>query len=190
MFSELDTHNRGHCQGIELVAREDSRRTEHVERHPPGLPATSQSPEVRRLTSSTGRGVSSDDRKAEFPCSSVTAWDAAVTHSCHQPAAANDDDADERVEANARLTGMTALVLLLLLAVEGYTILRVGADLTLHVVIGMILVPPVLLKIGSTSWRFAALLPWVTGVQAKRSSARLASTSRAYRRRADAGSTG
>ncbi len=50
---------------------------------------------------------------------------------------------------------MTAIVLFVLLAAEGYTILRVRAYLTLHVVIGMILVPPVLLKIGSTSWRFA-----------------------------------
>jgi len=63
--------------------------------------------------------------------------------------------ADEGVEANARLTGMTAAVLLVLLAVEGFTILRIGKLLTLHVVIGMVLVPPVLLKIGSTTWRFA-----------------------------------
>jgi hypothetical protein len=55
------------------------------------------------------------------------------------------------VEANARLTGMTAALLLVLLAVEGFTILRIGKLLTLHVVIGMVLVPPVLLKIGSTS---------------------------------------
>ena len=93
--------------------------------------------------------------RAEFPRSSVTAWEAAVTHPRHQPTGVDDDDTDDRVEANARLTGMTALVLLLLLAAEGYTILRVGAHLTLHVVIGMILVPPVLLKIGSTGWRFA-----------------------------------
>lgn len=85
----------------------------------------------------------------------MTAWEAAVTRPRHQPAAVDDDDTDDRVEANARLTGMTALVLLLLLAAEGYTILRVGAHLTLHVVIGIILVPPVLLKIGSTGWRFA-----------------------------------
>lgn len=62
---------------------------------------------------------------------------------------------DDGVEANARLTGMTAAVLFVLLAVEGFSILRVGRLLTLHVVIGMVLVPPVLLKIGSTSWRIA-----------------------------------
>jgi hypothetical protein len=60
----------------------------------------------------------------------------------------------EGVESNARLTGMTAVVLLVLLAIEGLTILRIGPLLTAHVVIGMLLVPPVLLKIGSTTWRF------------------------------------
>jgi hypothetical protein len=59
------------------------------------------------------------------------------------------------VEGNARLTGSTAAVLLVLLAAEGVTILRVRALLTPHVFIGMLLVPPVLLKMGSTTWRFA-----------------------------------
>jgi hypothetical protein len=59
-----------------------------------------------------------------------------------------------RPEANARLTGALAAILLLLLAAEGVTVLRVGQLLTAHVVIGLILVPPVLAKIGSTSWRF------------------------------------
>ena len=50
---------------------------------------------------------------------------------------------------------MTAALLLVLLAVEGFTILRVRALLTPHVVIGMVLVPVVLLKIGSVTWRLA-----------------------------------
>jgi hypothetical protein len=58
------------------------------------------------------------------------------------------------VASNARLTASTAAVLIVLLAAEGLTILRVGALLTPHVVLGMILVPPVLLKMGSTLWRF------------------------------------
>jgi len=58
-------------------------------------------------------------------------------------------------EANARLTSSTALVLLVLLAIEGFTVLRVGSLLTLHVFIGMLLVPPVLVKLASTLWRFA-----------------------------------
>lgn len=59
------------------------------------------------------------------------------------------------VEANARLTGGTAVVLLVLLAVEGLTILSIRSLLSVHVFVGMLLIPPVLLKIGSTTWRFA-----------------------------------
>ena len=58
-------------------------------------------------------------------------------------------------EANARLTASTAVVLFVLLAAEGLTILQVGPLLTAHVFIGMLLVPPVLLKVGSTVWKFA-----------------------------------
>jgi len=50
---------------------------------------------------------------------------------------------------------MAAALLLVLLAAEGLTILRVRSLLTPHVVIGMVLVPVVLLKIGSTTWRIA-----------------------------------
>ena len=46
-------------------------------------------------------------------------------------------------------------MLLALLAAEGVTILRVRALLTPHVFIGMVLIPPVLLKVASTGWRFA-----------------------------------
>jgi len=56
-------------------------------------------------------------------------------------------------ESNTRLTASVAAVLLVLLAAEGFTILRVGRLLTPHVFIGMLLVPPVLLKMGSTLWR-------------------------------------
>jgi hypothetical protein len=58
------------------------------------------------------------------------------------------------VESNARLTGGAAAVLLVLLAAEGVTVLSVRSLLTPHIFIGMIVVPPVLLKIGSTCWRF------------------------------------
>jgi hypothetical protein len=60
----------------------------------------------------------------------------------------------EGVESNARLTGSAAAVLLALLAVEGVTVLRVRALLSLHVFIGMLLIPPVVLKMASTGWRF------------------------------------
>lgn len=58
-------------------------------------------------------------------------------------------------EGNARLTGSTAAVLFVLLAAEGVTILQVRRLITPHVFIGMLLVPPILLKMGSTLWKFA-----------------------------------
>ena len=59
------------------------------------------------------------------------------------------------VEANARLTAMTGSVIFVLLAIEGLTILRVTPLLGIHVFVGMLMVPFVLVKIGSTTWRFA-----------------------------------
>jgi hypothetical protein len=47
------------------------------------------------------------------------------------------------------------VVLLVLLAAEGLTIPFIHRLLTPHVVIGMVLVPPVLVKLGSTGYRFA-----------------------------------
>ena len=58
-------------------------------------------------------------------------------------------------EGNERLTAITGAVLLVLLAVEGYTILRIGRLLTLHVFLGMLLLGPVTLKAGSVLYRFA-----------------------------------
>jgi hypothetical protein len=58
-------------------------------------------------------------------------------------------------EGNERLTATTGAVLLILLAVEGYTILRIGRLLTLHVFLGMLLIGPVTLKAGSVLYRFA-----------------------------------
>jgi hypothetical protein len=58
------------------------------------------------------------------------------------------------VEGNARLTATTAVVLLVLLAIEGVTILSIGRLLSVHVFVGMLLIPPVALKLGATGWRF------------------------------------
>jgi hypothetical protein len=57
-------------------------------------------------------------------------------------------------EGNARLTGMTGLVLLVLLAVEGVTILAIRPLLSVHVFVGLMLIPPVALKLAVTGYRF------------------------------------
>jgi hypothetical protein len=55
---------------------------------------------------------------------------------------------------NERLTGIVAAILLVLLAGEGATILRIQHLVTAHVFIGMLLVPPIAVKVGSTGYRF------------------------------------
>jgi hypothetical protein len=58
-------------------------------------------------------------------------------------------------EGNERLTGSTGLVLLVLLAVETLTTLALRTYLNVHLFLGMLLLPPVALKLASTGWRFA-----------------------------------
>jgi hypothetical protein len=54
---------------------------------------------------------------------------------------------------NALLTAWTGLILLALFIVELGTLLDLGRFLNWHVVVGVLLVPPALLKTGSTGWR-------------------------------------
>jgi hypothetical protein len=58
------------------------------------------------------------------------------------------------VAGNARLTGGSAVILLVLLALEGATIPFIGSLRGPHIFIGMLLIPPVLLKLASTGYRF------------------------------------
>ncbi len=62
---------------------------------------------------------------------------------------------DEGVESNQRLTATSAAVIFVLLAVEGFTILSVSSMLRWHAFVGMLLIPPVLVKTGSTAYRAA-----------------------------------
>lgn len=71
------------------------------------------------------------------------------------------------VSFNERLTAGAAAVLFVLLAAEGITILKIRSLITPHVVIGLILIPPVLVKIGSTTWRFLRYYTGEPGYVAK-----------------------
>jgi hypothetical protein len=59
------------------------------------------------------------------------------------------------VSGNARLTGAVAVALLALLAAEGVTIPFIGQLLGPHIFIGLLLIPPVALKLASAGYRFA-----------------------------------
>lgn len=54
---------------------------------------------------------------------------------------------------NEQLTAVVAGVLLLLLAIEGATLLRLESLLTVHAFVGMLLIPVVAPKLASTGWR-------------------------------------
>jgi hypothetical protein len=58
-------------------------------------------------------------------------------------------------DGNERLTAIVGAVLLVLLAVLGITIIRIGQLLWLHLFLGLLLIGPVVLKLASTGYRFA-----------------------------------
>src|SRR5665213_1745779 len=57
-------------------------------------------------------------------------------------------------EGNERLTTLAGLLLIVLLAVLGVTIIRIGQLLWLHLFLGLVLIGPLLLKLASTGYRF------------------------------------
>ncbi len=126
-------------------------------REPEETPHNGASGADRWVASSSGRPLART-RRSEFPNSPVAAWEAAVLHGRAETSARREplvDIEDAGVEANGRLTAMLGALLIVLFAIEGLTILRITSLLTVHVVIGMVLVPVVVVKIGSTTWRFA-----------------------------------
>ena len=56
-------------------------------------------------------------------------------------------------DGNEQLTAIVATVLLVLLAVEGATLLNLGSLLTVHAFVGMLLIPVIVLKLAGTGWR-------------------------------------
>src|ERR1035437_7106302 len=60
----------------------------------------------------------------------------------------------EGADGNARLTGTVGVVLLVVLLLEGITVLQVRSLITLHIFLGILLIPPTALKVASTSYRF------------------------------------
>jgi hypothetical protein len=58
------------------------------------------------------------------------------------------------VDSNARLTAAMGLVLLVLLPVEGVTLLSLRSLLPVHMLVGVALIPPIALKLASAGFRF------------------------------------
>jgi hypothetical protein len=58
------------------------------------------------------------------------------------------------IVGNERLTATTGVLLIALFAALGVTIVRIGSLLSVHLFIGLLLIPPVALKLASTGYRF------------------------------------
>ncbi|MHB1802741.1 MAG: hypothetical protein ACYCU5_13980 [Actinomycetes bacterium] len=58
-------------------------------------------------------------------------------------------------EGNSRLTAVAGGLLFVLLAAEGLTIAAIGSLLYWHLVLGVLMIGPLVLKLGSTLWRFS-----------------------------------
>ena len=57
-------------------------------------------------------------------------------------------------DGNERLTAIVAALLLVLLFLVGLTVPVANAQTRLHVFLGVVVIPPILLKLASTTWRF------------------------------------
>ncbi len=55
---------------------------------------------------------------------------------------------------NERLTASTGVLLIVLLAVIGVTLLRMHSLISVHLFVGLLLIPPIALKLASTGYRF------------------------------------
>jgi hypothetical protein len=59
------------------------------------------------------------------------------------------------VEGNEILTSAAAVALIVLLAAEGVTVVHMGGLVDAHMFLGLILIPPLAVKLASTGYRFA-----------------------------------
>jgi hypothetical protein len=70
-------------------------------------------------------------------------------------------------DGNERLTAVTGALLLVLLAVLGITIVRIGQLMWLHLFLGIVLFGPVAVKLGSTGYRFVRYYTNATAYRSK-----------------------
>ncbi len=71
----------------------------------------------------------------------------------HPPTSPRVPSATGGVDGNERLTALVAAVLLLLLFLVGLTVPVANAQTRLHVFLGVVVIPPIMLKVASTTWR-------------------------------------
>jgi hypothetical protein len=106
-------------------------------------------------------------RLPRVPDEAVTSGQARRSPETRRPARLERRDRFGGTEGNEILTSATAVVLTGLLAAEGLTIVHMRGLVSAHMFIGMVLIPPVLLKLASTGYRFVR---YYTGSRAYRAS--------------------
>jgi hypothetical protein len=77
-----------------------------------------------------------------------------ATPSASTPVAVGRKSLSEGVVGNARLTSLAGLVLLLLFFLEGLTLMGVRQMISIHIFLGLLIIPPLGLKLASTGYRF------------------------------------
>jgi hypothetical protein len=80
---------------------------------------------------------------------------AAISEEIARQAAAAEELDGRGPAGNSRLTATTGVILLVLVALEGLTLVSLRPLLPAHIFIGMLLIPPIGLKLASTGYRFA-----------------------------------
>src|SRR5579864_2677860 len=71
-------------------------------------------------------------------------------------------------DGNERLTAIVGLAVIVLTVIELATLLLgLHQFLSLHVFVGLVLIPPIVLKLGSTGWRFTRYYTGIAAYRAK-----------------------
>src|SRR5947199_9317926 len=77
-----------------------------------------------------------------------------VRPSGHPHTSEHNDDEQSAVVVNERITALAGAVLLVLILVELVSAAILRTLLSIHVFVGVLLAGPLIVKLGSTGWRF------------------------------------
>ncbi|MHB8320323.1 MAG: hypothetical protein ACYDEP_14040 [Acidimicrobiales bacterium] len=120
-------------------------RAKELSRAPIG--STQLRPGISRQLDGRTRSEHTEDRLALDPKSPVSEDTAGLPRHAHAQFASG-------AESNTRLTSVVGLLLAVLLFFEGITVAFITQLLAWHIIIGLIIIPPLALKLGSVLWRF------------------------------------
>lgn len=140
------------------VAEPSDERVDHIPGPRPATNGTSRwstgRPPVRSGTPEPNGPAARRTGRAVSPSNDAGLWSLVVGEWARIAGVFERRNNAPIVEANARLTGTTGLVLIVLLFFEGLTLPFIVRLLSWHIVIGLALIPPLLVKSSSVLYRF------------------------------------